>query len=156
MRCWRGEADWPSYSRPTVTAEDRFWPKVDRRGEDECWPWLASRYRNGYGQFEGAGAHRFAYELARGPIPDGLVIDHTCGQKFCVNPRHLEAVTVATNTRRGYTKNIAGTHRRALMAERTHCSNDHELTAENVYVTKQGWRQCKSCRREYARKRRLK
>lgn len=97
-----GSTDLPS--RPPW--EPRFWAKVDKQ-TDGCWIWSASRYvrRGGYGQFNLNGtavkAHRIAYELVKGPIPDGLVLDHLCRVTACVNPDHLEAVTQQENTRRG-------------------------------------------------------
>jgi hypothetical protein len=59
---------------------DRFWAKVDRRGADECWPWLAYRSADGYGRFNAdrrkpENAHRIAYRLVIGPIPAGLTVD---------------------------------------------------------------------------------
>jgi hypothetical protein len=87
---------------------DRFWPKVDRRDDDDCWPWLGQTNRAGYGAIVSAGhngkklqAHRVAYELLVGPIPEGLVIDHLCRNPSCVNPAHMEPVTNADNTIRG-------------------------------------------------------
>lgn len=93
---------------------DRFWPKVDRRGPSDCWPWLGRTFR-GYGKFEYEGgqlAHRFAYEQEVGPIPVGLVVDHTCHtadatcrlgtdcpHRRCVNPAHLRCVTATENSR---------------------------------------------------------
>lgn len=75
--------------------EERFWLKVDKSGD--CWLWKAGRDTNGYGAFERNTAHRTAYELSVGPIPDGLEIDHLCHVKACVNPAHLEAVTHRVN-----------------------------------------------------------
>jgi hypothetical protein len=70
-----------------------------------CWEWQGSRNNKGYGQQWENGkfvfAHRWAYEQAKGPIPNGLSIDHLCGNRACVNPDHLEAVDHATNCRRG-------------------------------------------------------
>lgn len=78
----------------------RYWAKVDRRGPDECWPWTASTFRNGYGQFRvqlpGADgkqqtclAHRVAYQLSHGPIPAGSSCLHKCDVRRCQNPAHL-------------------------------------------------------------------
>ena len=149
MRAWRGEVEWPAYEPPPPPSPaQRFWAKVDKRDADQCWPWLASFYRNGYGQFGHTGAHRFSYELHHGPIPDGKVIDHTCGQRYCVNPAHLEAVTQAVNTQRGYGASVAVARMKELATTRTHCRRGHELTSENTYVTpREGWRQCRACKR---------
>lgn len=104
----------------------RFWSKVDRRGPTECWPWSAPS-ANGYGQMSiGAdgmvAAHRYAYELIVGPIPEGMTIDHMCHNedvtcpggdvclhRRCVNPDHFETVPSAVNTSRAHEQ-----HRRHL------------------------------------------
>jgi hypothetical protein len=85
--------------------QERFWSKVDKSGPNGCWLWTASaRGASGYGQFywngSMVGAHRVAYELCKGPVPDGLSIDHLCCVRLCVNPDHLEAVTCAENNLR--------------------------------------------------------
>jgi len=76
------------------TLEERFWEKVDRRGPDECWPWIAGHFSNGYGSFRGPHgktvlAHRLAFELVKGPIPDGMDVLHDCDNPPCCNPVHL-------------------------------------------------------------------
>lgn len=105
---WRTEGDPGGPLRPYLTDDSaRFWAKVDKRGPDDCWLWLANKTApNGHGRFSTGGsmvmAHRFAYELLVGPIPDGLVIDHLCRVRLCVNPKHLEPVTAVENIKRGW------------------------------------------------------
>lgn len=100
---------------PTIemSMQVRFWAKVDKRGPEECWPWMgatstAKGHTYGVWQYSGLNwkAHRIAYTLAVGPIPDEFTIDHVkargCTMKLCCNPSHLEPVTQSVNTLRQY------------------------------------------------------
>src|SRR5574340_41298 len=127
-----------------------------------CWIWLGARFSNGYGNTKipgtrkFTGAHRFSFALHNGPIPDGLVLDHLCGNKACVNPRHLESVSQKENLTR------AGSINRLIaMAnekhEAKHCSRGHLMDGENLYVYPNGkHRTCRTCmamlRRNYQQK----
>jgi len=95
---------------------DRFASKYDVAA-DGCWVWNAARTGSGYGNlYVGRGAdgrkkyapaHRVAYELLVGPIPAGLSLDHLCRNRSCINPQHLEPVTVAENNRRAMKARVA-------------------------------------------------
>lgn len=80
---------------------ERFWARVDRDGPDGCWVWLGSKHDFGYGWFWAQGrslnAHRVAWELTYGSIPDGLQVMHACDNTGCANPSHLMLGSVAAN-----------------------------------------------------------
>lgn len=82
---------------PAKSLAVRFWPKVMRRGANECWLWLGATFQGTYGavwvnqQHRAVRAHRVAYLLTHGDIPKGRMILHRCGNKQCVNPLHLYA-----------------------------------------------------------------
>ena len=114
-----------------------------------CHLWTGPLTHNGYARPSGVDrtkrvmAHRLAWEIANGPIPAGLTIDHLCRVRHCINPDHLEAVTIQENLRRGL-----GTLGRANAAK-THCPVGHEYTPENTY-TATNWaggisRGCRRC-----------
>jgi hypothetical protein len=77
-----------------------FWAKVEIGGTAMCWIWRGHLV-NGYGRFRGERAHRYAYQLHKGQIPEGLMVRHLCGNKLCVNPQHLETGTMADNAHDG-------------------------------------------------------
>ncbi len=86
----------------------RFWAKI-AVGDDGCWVWVAGRNEHGYGLFKAPGpkqtrAHRYAYTVLVGAIPEGLVLDHVCCVRACVNPAHLEPVTQTVNMARGWAR----------------------------------------------------
>jgi hypothetical protein len=84
----------------------RFWSRVDTSDHWGCWPWVSHRTPFGHGQItlglKRRFAHRLAYELVYGEIPDGLVISHTCNNAPCCNPTHLKAMTQSENIRYMY------------------------------------------------------
>ena len=132
---------------------DRFWRKVHKT--EKCWLWTAGKNQYGYGllgakikNVDTTSAHRIAYILTVGEIPKGLVIDHLCRVRHCVNPEHLEVVTQAENIKRGNT----GLARSLQQLSKPHCTRGHELTKENTWRVKptqkkNSSRRCKICRK---------
>ncbi len=124
----------------------RFWRKVAK--SDGCWTWQAAKVGSGYGRVHWGGwvqqAHRVAYELLVGPIPDGLHLDHLCRNPGCVNPAHLEPVTPGENVLRGV--GVSAVH-----ANATHCHKGHLFDEANTYIDPNGWRRCRACHREQVR-----
>lgn len=116
--------------------------------ETGCWNWNGVTPR-GYGYIMRDGvrhqAHRYMYERAVGPVPEGLQLDHLCRNRSCVNPAHLEPVTCRENLMRGDT--LA-----AQNAAKTHCAHGHPLSGENLYIEPKGSRVCRTCSRESARR----
>lgn len=115
-----------------------------------CWEWHGRRDADGYGRFGSRGAHRVIFELACGPVPAGLQLDHVCRHRPCVNPDHLEPVTARENTRRG--ESFAGVNSRKVR-----CDHGHAYSEENTYRWR-GRRDCRACIRrrvaEYAARKR--
>lgn len=126
-----------------VPLEARFWSKVDVTTLRRCWEWRGGKTDLGYGHFSLNGrcaqAHRVAYELLVGEIPESLFLDHVCRNPGCVNPAHLEVVTNAENVRRGQAPNV-------VASRLNQCLNGHPLSGDNVYRYN-GKRRCRICSR---------
>lgn len=125
-------------SRWGMSRTERFWQKVTIRSDYECWPWNGF-VRRGYGVMwmgtrrgdrRTKPAHRYAYEQMHGPIPSWLVMDHLCRNTTCVNPAHLEPVTIGENTKRG-------------AAAQTECKYGHPRRMERPAKK----RECLECKR---------
>lgn len=135
----------------------RFWSRVDKTSS--CWNWLG-RLSDGYGRFwinrEPFRAHRVAYLLEIGEIPEGLQLDHLCRNRSCVNPAHLEVVDSRTNALRGIGP-------AAQNARKTHCAHGHPLSGTNLRVHRAvsrgiayQARVCRNCRIDRQRRSRRK
>lgn len=140
--------DWADLVDSSATR--RFWSKVDK--SVDCWVWLPTPNASGYGRIVlGARpnqrwvlAHRLSWFMARGSLTDGLVLDHLCRVRRCVNPDHLEEVTLIENMFRGHVGDLASM---------THCARGHEFTPENTYRKPHASaRNCRECRRDRDRR----
>lgn len=127
-----------------MTLAERFWAKVQKGAPDECWHWTGAKRRGGYGAFwvdsnrRAAIAHRVAYQLLVGPIPEGLTLDHLCRVTSCVNPAHLDPCTAGENARRSPNAPYN------VRARQTHCKRGHEFSPANTRIH-HGRRECRAC-----------
>lgn len=135
-------------TRPLRAAPERFFAKVQIGNPDGCWRWIGYTNPGGYGLFRPTGqgrtqvAHRWAWEYIKGPVPEDLTLDHLCRVRNCVNPAHLEPVTMRVNVLRGISP--AAQH-----AQQTHCKHGHEFTPANTIKRTDGGRECRTCARTY-------
>ena len=131
-----------------MTLEEKF--KHYYVDESGCWIWKGWINANGYGAFRHPGliplntnAHRRFYEHLVGPIPPGLVVDHLCKKRSCVNPDHMDVVTRAINTSRSSSPNV-------VAGRNGHCAKGHLFTPGSTQKSRK-WRTCKICQREWRR-----
>lgn len=131
---------------PRIDIKEKLFSYIEKT--DTCWIWNGPIGTGGYGMFSTAHhrgysirAHRAAYQILVGDIPEGLVIDHLCRVRHCVNPEHLQAVTFNENAKR---RSIAYTH----------CKHGHEYDENNTHVYN-GKKYCRMCHKIREKKRRL-
>ena len=138
----------------SLSVAERFWSKVDIRGEDECWPWTGADDGHGRGQFYMNGrkyrSPRIAWSVSNGvPFPDGLLACHSCDNPPCCNPRHIWPGTMSDNILDASKKGRMAHKRKIVASEvnaaKTHCVHSHEFTLENTYITARGHRNCRKC-----------
>ena len=126
----------------------KFWSNINKT--ETCWLWIGrTKDRNStYGAMSVKGreypAHRLSYLVLKGDIPKGFVIDHLCRVPACVNPDHLEVVTIRENNLRGIAPSSDN-------ARKTHCQHGHPLFGENLYIEPRGFRNCRECKRKWQR-----
>lgn len=129
--------------------DGRFWSKVEK--SDGCWMWTAATGGGGYGRFKIDGrlhtAHRVAYELAIGDIPEGMQVDHLCNEPACVRPSHLRVCTPVENLMAEHSMTVPRAN-----SLKSHCPQGHPYSGGNLRTTQAG-RRCRACEQSYNRTR---
>lgn len=151
-----------NYGDPSLP--ESFWEKCIPEPNSGCWLWTGAISGPGYASFavkrRTCNAHTLTAIAEHGPRPDGLVLDHKCRMRSCVNPAHLEFVTERVNCHRSPPR-MAGKGSADLQRAKTHCAQGHAFTPENTIHGTQGGRRgkrvsarrrCRMCMaRNYAR-----
>lgn len=120
-----------------------FWNLVTKKSDDECWLFQGSVTAEGYGIFCGIKAHRYSYKYFVGEISREIALHHTCKNKLCVNPKHLEPMSAKAH----YVISPGGAA--GANSKKTHCKYGHPLSGGNLYLVPGGGRACKECRRKF-------
>lgn len=133
------------YFPKELSVEEIFFLQVNKLPNDGCWEWTGYLNKTGYGRLsqwkDGKRAHRFSYQYHFGNLDPNLTIDHICRNRKCVNPKHLEQVTMKVNTLRGNTF-------AAKNAGKTHCKHGHPFSPDNTIIRKGIYgRDCKICQK---------
>lgn len=147
-----------SYRAAAGSFEERVFARVDLCGPipphsphlGQCWLWTGWINPLGYGSINSSRsgdnphspslAHRVVYEMLRGPIASGLTLDHLCRVRHCVNPAHLDPCSAVENVLRGVGPS-------AVNSRKTHCKHGHEFSPLNTRITREGYRECRTCKR---------
>ena len=141
----------PKLRRNQPLTDKWIWARVSPCPNTGCWWWMSAISKWGYGMATRCGkheaAHRVIYRFFRGEFPAHLDLDHLCRQRSCVNPWHLEPVTRAINLQRGNSgKNLA-----ALAMSKIECPKGHPYSGSNLYIARDGHRDCIACQRQRVR-----
>jgi hypothetical protein len=128
-----------------------FWNRLQKTDENSCWLWTGAKFEKGYGSVyfdhQDWRAHRLAYFLVHGSIPEGKIICHSCDNPPCCNPNHLWLGTLKLNAEDSCKKG------RNFQARKTHCKRGHEFTPDNILHNSEG-RRCRACTIAFDRARR--
>lgn len=130
------------------TLEERFWEKVLITPFYECWEWLGSKDKDGYGYFGHKDkAHRFSWKINNGVIPHKIHVLHKCDNPSCVRPQHLFLGTHEDNMKDMAKKGRAKWGGKIpLMERQASCKRGHKFDPKNIYEYPSGRRSCRLCR----------
>jgi len=135
----------------SVPLEQRFWAKVQKLSDDQCWPWQGAN-RRGYGLIWKNGssqpATQVSWEIANEtPFPAGKMACHTCDNPTCVNPAHIWPGTMSDNILDCVAKGRHVPARSPANRGISHCKRGHAFTTDNTYIMPSGSRSCRACRK---------